>query len=116
MPSPRTLRLLQNNGKTLAVVVYEDTTPPYTTPYDLTGLDEVTLILKATKETADADGEALTLTDGAIAITVPLEGQMEIDVPASALAIAGRRWYRLDVEQAGSVETVGFGYLVVRDT
>jgi hypothetical protein len=116
MPAPRTLWLYQLNDELLNVAVFEDTDPPYTTAEDLTGMTEVTLVIKATRETADAEGAELTLTDGAIAITNALLGLMQITVPAASLAIAGRRWYRLDAVRAGKTRTLAYGYLVVTDT
>ncbi len=116
MPAPRTLRLYQRNDEVLDVAVFEDTDPPYTTAEDLTGTTEVTLVIKATRETADAEGTALTMTDGDIAITNAVLGLMQVTVPAAALAIAGRRWYRLDAVRASMTRTLAYGYLVVTDT
>jgi 23S rRNA G2445 N2-methylase RlmL len=41
---------------------------------------------------------------------------MRITVPATALATAGRRWYRLDAVRASLTRTLAYGYLVVTDT
>lgn len=116
MPAPRTLRLYQANDEVLDVAVFEDTDPAFTTPEDLTGTTEVTLVFKASKETPDNEGVSLTLTDGDIAITDASGGLMRITVPAAALAAAGRRWYRLDAVRAGLTRTLAYGYLVVTDT
>lgn len=116
MPTPRTLRLYQANDETLDVTVYTETIPPFTDPEDLTGVSEVTLILKASRETADDEGTSLTLIGGDIAITDAVGGLMQITVPAAALAAAGRRWYRLDAVRAGLTRTLAYGYLVVTDT
>jgi hypothetical protein len=116
MPSPRTLRLLQGNDQTLAIAVYADTTPPYTTPQDLTGTTEVTLTFKASRETADVEGTTLTMTDGDITITDAAAGLMTCNVPASAVVIAGKRWHRLDAVRATETKTLAYGNLLVTDT
>jgi hypothetical protein len=54
MPAPRTLRLYQLNDEVLNVAVFQDTDPPYTTVEDLTGTTAVTLVIKASRETADS--------------------------------------------------------------
>jgi hypothetical protein len=116
MPAPRTLRLYQLNDEVLNVAVFQDTDPPYTTVEDLTGTTAVTLVIKASRETADSEGTALTLAHGDIVITNAVGGLMRITVPAAALAAAGRRWYRLDAVRASLTRTLAYGYLVVADT
>lgn len=116
MPFPRTLKLLQNNDQTLAIAVYEETDPPYTTPRDLTGTTEVTLIFKASAETADNEGIELTMSDGNITITDAAGGLMTCRVPRTAVLIAGKRWHRLDAVRAGKTITLGYGNLLVTDT
>jgi hypothetical protein len=116
MPVPRTLKLLQNNDQTLAIEVFEETVPPYTTPQDLTGTTEVTLLFKASAETADNEGIELTLSDGDITITDAAGGLMTCRVPRAAVLVAGKRWHRLDAVRAGKLTTLGYGNLVVTDT
>jgi hypothetical protein len=109
------LRLLQANHATLKGVVYEDTEPPRTTRQDLTAVTDITLMIKAARETPDGQGTTLTL-DGAITITDAERGELEIEVPAALVQDAGERWFRLDLTQGGEVTTAAMGYLQTIDT
>lgn len=116
MLHPVSLRLLQSNDETLHAVVYLDTRPPRTTRRDISDITAITLLIKASPQTPDADATTLTLAGGHITVTDAERGELTIEVPASVLAVAGERWFRLDLAAGARTRTVAAGYLQTADT
>lgn len=86
-------------------------------PYPLTGVTAAEFIVKASKETADADADFVyTLADGAIELVDEAAGQLSVQMDGPDIADAGKRWYKLRVVKDGRGETVAFGALIVEDT
>jgi hypothetical protein len=114
MPVARDLKLYQGNQEIFTVTVTKDDDG---LPQNLTGL-VVNVYLKAARETADLDASTVKLSTstGEIVLTTPLSGLCTVTVPASALATAGRRWWRCDVIIGGQAKTAAFGPLLVVDT
>lgn len=112
MPAVRALRLYQANDDTIAVTIADDDTDDV---LNLGSVTELTMVIKASRETADASATLLTLTDGDIVVTNASAGRCEITVPATAVPDAGELWYRLDVERGGTTRTAVFGDLHIID-
>lgn len=113
MPVSRDLELYQGNQETFTITVTKDDG----TVQNLTGLT-VNLWIKPARETADTDPLVIKLSTstGEIVLTTPLAGLCTVTVPASALALAGRRWWRCDVLVGGQPKTAAYGPLKVIDT
>lgn len=112
MPAVRALRLYQANDDTLTVTVADDDTDAV---INLGSVTELTMVIKATRETADASATLLTMTGGDITVTSAAAGRCEVTVPASAVPNAGDWWYRLDVERGGTTRTATYGDLRIID-
>lgn len=112
MPLQRELELFQGNQEIFTVTVTKDDG----TVQNLTGLT-VNVYLKPARETSDLDGQVIKLSTatGEVVLTTPLAGLCTVTVPASALALAGRRWWRCDVIIGGQPKTAAYGPLKVVD-
>ena len=86
-------------------------------PYPLTGVEEIEFIVKAGKETADGDADALySLTGGAVVVVDETAGHLSVQLAGADMADAGKRWYKLRVIKDGKGETPAYGALIVEDT
>lgn len=113
MPARIALTLDQHNDEDLTGTVLDETTEQ---PQNLTGV-ALEMLLKPSRETAD-DAETVTVLStqgGQITVTTPAAGAYTVAVPASALAVAGVRWYRVDAVTGTDRKTVVYGPLKVRD-
>jgi hypothetical protein len=106
------LTLDQSTDPTVDFVVTEEGTGDEPgPPLDLTGTT-VEMLIKPHARTDDDDPSVFTLP---VTITDAAAGECETAVPAAALAIAGARWWRLDILASGQRRTAIRGVLWVRD-
>ncbi|GAA3223179.1 hypothetical protein [Actinocorallia longicatena] len=113
MPELVNLRLFQANDETLHVTVKTDEQP--STPWDLSEVDNITMVIKPTAASPDGDGITLIIGNG-ITVTDAEAGELEIDITRLMLASTDTRWYRLDLTQASRLRTILYGRLTVTDT
>lgn len=114
MPEYRALTWYQRNPDTSRITILDEATRE---AFDLAAVTEVQLVVKATRETDDADAIAtLSTSTGEIAIIDPGAGVCEVTVPASVTADAGVVWYRLDAINPAGPITCSFGALTIVDT
>lgn len=84
---------------------------------DLATASALEFYLKPHRTTADADLAVTKLTVGSgIAITDASAGTCIASIPASALAAAGLKWWRIDAIITGKRKTALFGLVHVADT
>lgn len=88
-------------------------------PLDLATVSAIEMYLKGSKTTDDTDPGVTKLTKqaGQIVITNAVGGVCIASIPAAALAVAGTRWWRVDVVIAGGQrKTALYGPLRISDT
>lgn len=112
MPLQKDLELFQGNQEIFTITVSKDDG----TVQNLTGLT-VNVYLKPARETSDTDPSVIKLSTatGEIVLTTPTSGLCTVTVPTTALATAGRRWWRCDVVISGQPKTAAYGPLKVID-
>lgn len=103
------LHLTQGDDQTVACTVTDDDTEG---PANLSGA-AVAMLIKPSKDTDDDDGAVITLD---AAVTDAAAGECGVDVPASAVATAGPRWWKLIATASGRHRTAMYGPLWVEDT
>lgn len=115
MATYQELRLGQRNDEDVALAICQEDA---VTPLDLTTATAIELYLKPNAQTDDADPDVITLTlaDGDITLTDPAAGLCTAAIPATDLATAGTRWWRLDATVDGHRKTALYGVLTVVDT
>lgn len=105
------LTIYQNHDADLLISLIDPTTITLQNPlgnaYNLTGLT-VSLVRKATRDTADAQGKTYTCTiQGS-----PTAGNATVTLPAADNSLAGVDWYRVDLI-GSETKAVKFGRLTV---
>ncbi|WP_173390957.1 hypothetical protein [Actinomadura litoris] len=103
------LTLVQGDDQSFAFTVTDDDAQA---PANLAGA-AVRMLIKPSKDTDDEDATVVTLT---AAVTDAAAGECEADVPASAVATAGARWWKLTATRSGQHKTALYGVLWVQDT
>lgn len=106
--------LNENNDENLNATLTTNQ-PTDGTVLNLTGLT-VEAFLKPSAATADGDGtvwKGSTVT-GEVVITNAAGGQIEIEIPASAVTTT-KGWLRVDVLDAGLRKTAAYGSVTVTD-
>lgn len=112
MATYQELNLSQNNDEDIALTLTQAGVA-----LDLDTASALELFLKPHRTTADTDLAVtkLTLSSG-IAITDATAGTCIASIPASALAVAGLKWWRIDAVITGKRKTAICGLAHVADT
>lgn len=114
MAEKRDLTLNENNDEEILAVLVTNQ-PADSTPLDLTGLS-LEAFLKVSAATSDADGSTWkgTSVGGEVTVTAAANGEVSINVPASAVTTS-MGWWRLDVLDGGLRKTALYGDVTVTD-
>lgn len=114
MATQQALTLYESNDETILVTITTNVPSPGT-PLDLTGV-VVEAFVKVAAATADSDPGVWTgsTATGEVVITDAAAGEVEVNVPGSAITTT-KGWWRCDTVAAGKRKTASYGPLTIVD-